>query len=161
MRGDIEGLLTAVHIAAEVHSEQLDKGGQPYLFHVLRVGMGLLPDLNAAQAGILHDVLEDSSVGRRADLEERIGCLCGPVVLDAVRHLTRAPGEPYMNYIHRVAKAGEDAGEVARRVKVEDLLDNLRPERLADAQAAGASVGPLIVRYQGALEYLSRRSVRD
>ena len=53
-------LYLAIRLAASAHHNQLDKGGDPYLWHVLRVGISLLPDLDAAIVGVLHDVLEDS-----------------------------------------------------------------------------------------------------
>ena len=69
----------------------------------------------------LHDVLEDSELTaedlRAAGLSE--------VELEAVLHLTKREGEPYEEYIERVATADGEAGELARKVKLADLQNNL------------------------------------
>ena len=42
----------AINLAGVAHNKQLDKAGEPYLWHVLRVGIGLLPDVDACLLGI-------------------------------------------------------------------------------------------------------------
>src|SRR5690242_11283204 len=51
--------LHALELAVEAHRHQTDKAGEPYAWHVIRVGASLLPDEEAAVVGLLHDVLED------------------------------------------------------------------------------------------------------
>lgn len=64
----------------------------------------------------LHDVLEDTAetpdTMRAAGIPER--------VIDAVRVLTKADGVSYREYLERVK-----ADEIARKVKVADMLHNL------------------------------------
>jgi (p)ppGpp synthase/HD superfamily hydrolase len=71
-------------------------------------------------AAVLHDVVEDTEVELH-DLEE--GGYPSELVY-AVDSLTRRPGEPYEQYIERVAR-----NDIARRVKVVDLKDNLANNR--------------------------------
>jgi (p)ppGpp synthase/HD superfamily hydrolase len=49
----------AVELATRRHAGQLDKAGQPYLLHLLRVMQQVEGDI-AKQAAVLHDVLEDT-----------------------------------------------------------------------------------------------------
>ena len=49
----------AIDIATKAHSGQVDKAGQPYITHPLRVmSMGATDDEKIV--GVLHDVVEDS-----------------------------------------------------------------------------------------------------
>lgn len=113
-------------IAVEVHGNQRDKAGEPYLFHIARVAMAMDNDLDQAVA-ILHDSLEDSATALdRGRLVHRIGVLYGANVEETVAELTRLDHEPYMDYIRRLS-----VNPLAVKVKLADLNDNSRPERLA------------------------------
>lgn len=48
----------AILIATKAHNGQLDKGGQPYILHRLRVMQSCNSDLEKMCA-VLHDVIED------------------------------------------------------------------------------------------------------
>jgi (p)ppGpp synthase/HD superfamily hydrolase len=138
----------ALLIAKQAHHGQLDLAGQPYLWHLLRVGVSLLPDMDAAIAGLLHDVLEDDPVSGNFIL---CRTFTGPI-LPAVRTLTRnKPSESYNDYIRRVA-----LDPLAAKVKFADLADNLRPDRLAAVAAAKGQerADELRQRYIAALDYL-------
>ena len=50
----------AIKIAVEAHTGQLDKGGNPYILHPLRVMLSLETEEERI-VGILHDVVEDCS----------------------------------------------------------------------------------------------------
>jgi (p)ppGpp synthase/HD superfamily hydrolase len=118
----------AIHIAAGAHHKQVDKGGAPYLWHVLRVGIPLLPDVDAAVVGVLHDVIEDGGHYWSRQLE-----LSMPAkIVDAVQLLTRGDGDDYLEYIRSI---GQDP--LATKVKLADLANNLRQDRLDAAVAAG------------------------
>lgn len=117
---------TAIKLAVDAHAGQTDKGGQPYILHVLRV-MLAQTDNTARIVGVLHDVVEDSDIGH-AD----ILTLFGDVVHDAVFAITRQDGEDYFDFVRRAI-----ANPIARRVKVADLHDNLDDSRaVADADKA-------------------------
>lgn len=105
----------AIDLATMLHSGQLDKQGQPYILHPMRVMLSLADDLDR-QAAILHDVVEDCDItvhtlrelGYDAD------------VVDAIDAVTKRPNEPYADFIRRAA-----ANEIGRRVKRADIIDNL------------------------------------
>src|SRR5205823_1026727 len=86
----------ALQIAARAHEGQVDKQGLPYILHLLRVMDGV-EGLDAKIVAILHDVIEDTSVGI-ADLE---AAGFATTVLDAVRCVTHADGESYAEYVVR------------------------------------------------------------
>ena len=117
----------ALQIAARAHEGQVDKHGQPYILHPLRV-MAAVEGEEARIVAILHDVIEDTSV--TADDLRREGF--GEPLLAALVRLTHRQGEPYADYVIRCK--GHD---IARRVKLADLEDNsrlsrtiLRPDRI-------------------------------
>lgn len=117
----------ALQIAARAHEGQVDKHGQPYILHPLRV-MAAVEGEEARIVAILHDVIEDTSV--TADDLRRDGF--GEAVLEALDRLTHRKCEPYAEYV-----IGCKGHEVARRVKLADLEDNsrlsrtiLRPDRI-------------------------------
>lgn len=109
----------AIAIAAIAHDGQLDKGGEPYIFHPMRVAQSL-PHTTERIVAMLHDVVEDSDI-TIADLREIF-----PIhIIEAVDVLTRHPKEAYQDYIKRIAK-----NPLAREVKLADLEDNMRLSRL-------------------------------
>jgi (p)ppGpp synthase/HD superfamily hydrolase len=109
----------AIQIAASAHEGQVDKHGQPYILHPLRV-MSAVEGEEARIVAILHDVIEDTSV--TADDLRREGF--GEAVLAVLDRLTHRKGEPYADYVIRCK--GDD---IARRVKLADLEDNSRLSR--------------------------------
>lgn len=118
---DFDFLHRAHMLAHMAHYAQFDKAGQPYMWHLLRVGYSLLPDVQAAAVGLNHDIFEDTPTRR----EVVIGVL-GLQGCEAVEVLTHKDGEPYADYITRIAN-----NPLATKVKIADLRDNLNPWRLA------------------------------
>ena len=51
----------AILIATRAHMGQVDKGNQPYILHPLRVMLRLQTE-EERTVGVLHDVIEDTSV---------------------------------------------------------------------------------------------------
>lgn len=113
------GLETAIAFAAVMHKGQVDKGGQPYILHPLRV-MGKVTGDQERIAAVLHDVVEDCDVPLT-----KIADLFGTDIADAVEALTRRKGEAYADFIDRIC-----GNVIARRVKIADLRDNMDLERL-------------------------------
>jgi len=152
---DWMALHRAIEFAAVTYQGCVDKAGEPILWHALRVGISLLPDIDAAVVGILHDVWEENP---DLDRDRLADALNGDHGLDIdILELTRQPGEPYPDYIRRVARRPR-----ARLVKIADLRDNLDPKRLARAVAAGANqeeMYRLQGRYITALTTLGWKSV--
>ena len=114
-------LAKAIRIAAEAHEGQLDKAGQPYVLHVLRVMFGCQsPEAQVAAA--LHDVVEDTDW----TLDDLRGEGFSETVVEIVDALTRREGEDYFDFARRAA-----ATPLGREVKRADLLDNMDIRRIA------------------------------
>lgn len=130
--------IDAFDLALQAHKNQVDKCGEPYFLHPMRIAAHFqeLDDADAAIVAALHDTVEDSWVTLEY-LEDRFPSY----IVDAVDALTRREGETYRQYIKRLCR-----NDVARRVKVEDIKDNLRPERMF----VGAPLG----RYYRALGWI-------
>lgn len=113
---------TAISIAASGHRNQVDKGGNAYILHPIRMMMRLRTDDDELMAiAILHDCKEDCGITddmlREAGMTER--------VIDGVDALTKRDGESYDAFIKRCALNPD-----ARLVKREDLRDNSDITRL-------------------------------
>lgn len=111
----------AIEIAAKSHSGQIDKAGQPYVLHPLRLMLAVRTPQERMVA-VLHDVVEDTTV-TITDLE-REGF--SPEVIAAVQALTKLPGESRVAAAHRAA-----ANPIARAVKLADVTDNMDLSRIA------------------------------
>jgi hypothetical protein len=109
----------ALQIAARAHEGVIDKQGQPYILHPLRVMDGV-EGLEAKIVAILHDVVEDTEV--TFDDLEKEGFSAD--VLAALRLVTHAGGDSYAAYV-----IGCKANPIARQVKLSDLADNCRLSR--------------------------------
>lgn len=109
----------ALNIAYDAHRGQKDKGGHMYIQHPIRVMHKVNGD-KEKKAAVLHDTVEDSNV-TISDLEK---CFSSEVV-EAVRCLTRKESESYMDFVERVK-----TNEIARKVKIYDIRDNLDLSRL-------------------------------
>lgn len=112
----------AISIAANAHEGDVDKGGEPYILHPLRLMMQFESD-NYRIVAVLHDVIEDSFVGLN-DLEKEGFSLC---VTQALSALTRKKHQSYDEYINRVSN-----NPVAKAIKIADLKDNLNLLRLVE-----------------------------
>lgn len=116
----------AIMFAQAKHAGQVDKGGEPYFWHSLRVGTKLLPDAEAAALGILHDVLEDCDA---TPAEVRMFLRVDDEFLADLDALTRRKdGETYCDYLNRVKLRPR-----ALKVKLADIADNLDERRLERA----------------------------
>jgi len=117
----------ALRLAVQIHSGHVDRGGRPYLLHVLQVVASCKEDLDAATLAALHDVVEDSSLTLR-DLREQ-GFPAN--IVDGVDALTRRDGEAYEDAVERAA-----SHPIARKVKLSDLESNLDVRRLEQVTAS-------------------------
>lgn len=110
----------ALQRALKAYAGQVDKAGQPYILHPLRLMMKFNDPLAQAVA-LLHDVIEDSDATAddlRADgiTEE---------VITAVELLTRLPSQTYEDFIEVIC-----TNSLAITVKKADIEDNLNVLRL-------------------------------
>lgn len=117
-----EMLSAAIHLATNAHHGQFDKGGSPYILHVLRV-MSLLKDSDEElqSIAVLHDVVEDTKT-TYTDL-----ALAGMSarVIAGVKALTKQRGQSYQEYKSEVLNSLD-----AMRVKLCDLRHNTDFRRL-------------------------------
>jgi (p)ppGpp synthase/HD superfamily hydrolase len=114
----------ALVFAAKAHQWQLDKVGLPYILHPIRVSEAVNSWLEKTVA-VLHDVVEDTDI----TIEEIYSTFGGTIgiAVDAITKREKVGGryESYREYLDRVRSVPS-----ARRVKLADMEDNSRPERI-------------------------------
>lgn len=112
----------AFDLALQAHKNQVDKCGEPYFLHPMRIAAYFqgLDDADAAIVALLHDIVEDTWVSL-GFLEDRFP----ENIVDAVDAITRRKDEQYKQYVRRCIQ-----NDIARRVKKQDVLDNLRLDRM-------------------------------
>ena len=114
----------ALAIALKAHKGQIDKSGQPYILHPIRVMMQL-EEAKAKVVALLHDVVEDSDITLNDLREEGFDS----EIIETVACLTKDAHEDYTDYILRIKH-----NRLARLVKLADLQDNLNANRLQTLQ---------------------------
>ncbi len=120
---DLNVLLSkAIALAATKHADQFDKGGNPYILHVLKVmHYTKSTDLEVLIIAVLHDIVEDTDVTyaelREMGFSER--------VIAGIKALTKVKGQTHEEY-----KAGILANVDAIIVKMADLRHNSDIRRL-------------------------------
>lgn len=134
----------AIVLAAEMHIGQKDKSGEPYIYHPLSVMMKIKGE-TAKVVAILHDIIEDTDV----TLEDLKESGYPEEVVEAIKAITKIPGESYMGYLIRVK-----ANEIALKVKIADIEHNIQLSRLIKLE--DKIVERLIKKYVRALIYLRR-----
>ncbi len=132
----------AIGIALESHRDQMDKYGQPYVLHPIRI-MARFRDPLLQQIAILHDVVEDSDW----TCEQLRTQGFSHEVVQAVDALSRRPEESYESLIKRAAENPQ-----ALQVKLADLEDNMDIRRMKDTTPQDCE---RLNRYRKAHEYLS------
>lgn len=113
-------LAKALQIAYLAHQSQVDKGGQPYILHPVRVALRCQTEAEKIVA-LLHDVIEDTDI----TIEHLRQVGFSQTITDAVEALTKIEGEDYMMFIERVSY-----NDLAASVKIQDLKDNMDISRL-------------------------------
>jgi (p)ppGpp synthase/HD superfamily hydrolase len=123
----------AIALAARTHAGQVDKAGQPYILHPLRVMMKQ-STIEGKIVAVLHDVLEDG----KAEYQAEARALLPPELLEALLCVTKREDEHgdegYARFVRRSA-----ANPIARAVKIADLEDNLDVTRLDSIEPKDAS----------------------
>ena len=114
-------LALAISVASVNHVDQIDKGGQPYILHPLRV-MNSVTGFELKQIAVLHDVVEDCE---NITIESLRECGFSERVLLGIECLTKIEGESYEEYLIRV-----ESNVDSIRVKLADLKDNSDITRL-------------------------------
>jgi len=108
-------LSDTIIFATDAHNGQLDKSGEPYILHPLRIMLKMDSD-EMRQVALLHDVLEDTD----KTVNNLIDKGFSDSVIDAVVAITKIKNETYEEYLKRVK-----SNSIALKVKVEDINDNL------------------------------------
>lgn len=111
---------TALKIALRAHTGAVDKAGQPYILHPIRLMLKMTDDVEKATA-LLHDVIEDSDITANDLLAEGIP----DTVVTAVLALTKQDHETYTAFVLRAKQH-----PIARKVKIADIEDNLNVLRI-------------------------------
>jgi (p)ppGpp synthase/HD superfamily hydrolase len=110
----------AILLAAQGHRGQVDKVGQPYVLHLLRVMMRVESE-KAQIVAVLHDLVEDTS----ATFDDLRALGYSEEIIQALDCVTKRPDETYEQFIDRAG-----GNPLARRVKRADLEDNMDIRRL-------------------------------
>jgi len=130
-------LENAIKIAVEAHTGQVDKGGNPYILHPLRVMLSLDKEEERI-VGVLHDVVEDCA-GWSWERLEAEGF--SEEIIQALKSVSKTPEEEaeyqslpedqrlahYLRFIERAKANG-----IGRQVKAADIKDNLDISRITD-----------------------------
>lgn len=154
---NVFGVNSALAVAADAHAGQLYAGG-PYVNHCVRVSrlaaalarVGGLDAHVCGVAGMLHDVVEDSSVA----CEDLLASGVPARVCEVVDVMSHRPGQPRVQYLERVC-----VDPLATIVKLADSFDNADPVR--NAVLAGsdpARAARLAGKYAYALDVLVARA---
>jgi (p)ppGpp synthase/HD superfamily hydrolase len=156
-------LQKAIEIAVEAHKGQLDKGGNLYVLHPLRVMMSLETE-DEKIVGVLHDVVEDCE-GWTWDRLRSEGF--SEEVIDALLSVSKTPEEEaefsrlketgsedavrdhYLAFITRAK-----ANKIGRKVKLADVKDNLDISRICELMVSDMV---RMKRYKDALKFLTKR----
>jgi Guanosine polyphosphate pyrophosphohydrolases/synthetases len=116
-------LKRALCLSAMMHDGQVDKGGQPYILHPIRLMLKCETEEERVVA-LLHDVVEDTPM--------TLTCLrdfegIPENIIEAIDCLTRRSEETYDEFIERVK-----TNELATKIKIYDLEDNMDISRLKE-----------------------------
>jgi len=129
----------AIDIATEAHRDQLNKAGEPYIFHPMRVMKDVATDDEKIVAA-LHDVVEKNP---KWTLERLADEGFSKEIIAGVDALTHRPNESYEDSVRRAA-----ANPIGRTVKLADLRDNFQMAKIAGLETD---------KYQHAIEMIKRR----
>lgn len=137
------GIERAVRVAFEAHAGQLRKGldRAPYVVHPVHVAV-MLARLGASdeaiQAGLLHDVVEDSADWTIARVEQEFGARVASIVGELTEDKSRTWQARKQQAIDDVARLSREAA----LIKACDKLHNLRTllDQLDSSEGAEAAV---------------------
>lgn len=136
----------AFELVEELFSNKVDKGGHPYIQHLLRVSSNV-KGKTAKTVALLHDVIEDTNTTKE-DLI-KMGFL--EEVVEAVDILSRKENETYNEFILRIISSNNP---LAIRVKIADLEDNMDLSRISNATQK--DIDRVNKRYKPAYESLTK-----
>ena len=147
----------AIKIAVEAHTGQIDKGGNPYILHPLRVMLSLNSEEERI-VGVLHDVVEDCEGWTWERLKDQG---YSDEIIAALKSVSKTPEEEaeyralpedkkldhYLEFIQRAK-----ANKIGQNVKAADIRDNLDISRIDDINESDIN---RLNRYKKALSILT------
>ena len=148
----------AIKIAVEAHTGQVDKGGNPYILHPLRVMLSLNSEEERI-VGVLHDVVEDCEGWTWERLKEQG---CSDKIIEALKSVSKTleeekqfkemddPYEKMEHYLQFIQRA--KTNKIGRIVKAADIRDNLDISRIDDITESDIN---RLNRYKKALSILT------
>ncbi len=134
----------ALRIAFDVHKNQTDKSGLPYVFHPFHLAEQMTDEVTTC-AALLHDVVEDGDV----TMEDLTAAGFPEAVLEALRLLTHDPAVPYLDYVAQIKQ-----NPVAAAVKLADLRHNSDTTRL---DVVDEKAQRRIAKYKAAMALLTEK----
>ena len=111
----------AMQIAFDVHKDQTDKTGMPYIFHPILVA-NQMEDETTTCVALLHDVMEDGNI--TFDYLKKQGF--SEEIITAIKYLTHDEKVDYMDYVAKIKE-----NKIATKVKLADLEHNSDITRLS------------------------------
>lgn len=137
-------LAHAISIAAKAFKDKLDKSGEPYILHCLRV-MNEQTTITRKIIAVLHDLVEDTD-WTFEDLRKKG---FGDAIIVPLMLLTHDPTvKTYDEYIAEISNNDD-----ARAIKLADLRDNSQITRLKGLTKADFA---RVEKYHKAYVYLSK-----
>ena len=112
----------SLEIVTKVFNDKVDKGGFPYVIHLLKVYSGVSDYLEKVCA-LLHDVIEDTDV--TYDDLKNVGY--SEEVIEILTILTKLKGEDYRDYVKRII---DSENYHAMNIKLADLRHNMDSSRI-------------------------------
>ena len=112
----------SLEIVTRLFNDEKDKGGFPYVVHLLKVYSGV-SDYTEKVCALLHDVVEDTDVTFE-DLKE-VGY--SDEIINILKILTKNKGEDYRDYIDRIINSNNIH---AMNIKISDLRHNMDITRI-------------------------------
>ncbi len=135
----------AIELACQAHAGQVDKAGQHYILHPMRLMLGLQEDEERIVA-VLHDVIEDSDI----TLNDLVKYRFSKSVIDAIDCLSKRTSERYEDFIMRIS-----SNKLARKIKIEDIKDNLDLTRMTSISDKDLA---RVAKYHNALKVLLKKN---
>ena len=137
----------SLEIVTRVFSDKVDKGGFPYVIHLLKVYSGV-SDYTEKVCALLHDIIEDTDISyddlRMVGYSEEI--------IDILTILTKLKGEDYRDYIERII---DSENYHAMNIKLADLRHNMDSGRIINPKANDYE--RITKRYEPAYEKISNK----
>ena len=138
-------LALAISITSVAFEKKLDKAGEPYILHCLRVMNATVGDECTKCASVMHDLVEDTEY-TFADLS-KLGF--SDKTIGLLHLLTHQKETPYDEYIKAISVSNE-----ATEIKLRDLEDNSNITRL---KGLGKKDFDRIEKYHRSYIYLKNR----